>query len=152
MTAFNKYFILTMCYWHHMGALDGFSSFYLVSKFDWNSIFCPVLCKIRHLDFHVNDHGGNSGLKLSMDLLYCAKSPPRKKKICGISCAGETNYWVIAWNVYTCLCIIHVEMVSSVHVVWFSNATILAVSKTFVSEYIKSSSPFELVKIFQKCL
>lgn len=43
-------------------------------------------------------------------------------------------------------------MVSSVHVVWFSNATILAVSKTFVSEYIKSSSPFELVKIFQKSL
>lgn len=27
-----------MCYWHHIGALDGFSSFYLVSKFDWNSI------------------------------------------------------------------------------------------------------------------
>lgn len=46
---------------------------------------------------------------------------------------------------YLCLHIIRVEMVSSVHVVWFSNATILAVSKILVSEYIKSSSPFELL-------
>lgn len=46
---------------------------------------------------------------------------------------------------YLCLHIICVEMVSSVHVAWFSNATILAVSKTLVSECIKNSSPFELL-------
>jgi len=51
--------------------------------------------------------------------------------------------------VSVCIC---VEKGSSVHVVWFSNATILAVSKAFVSEFIKSSSPYKLVKFFQKSL
>lgn len=41
-------------------------------------------------------------------------------------------------KIFVYLCI-HVEMNSQVHVAQFSNATILAVSKTFVAEHTKNS-------------
>lgn len=53
-------------------------NFYLVN-FQWNSIcLCPELHKIIVFHSQVID-SGNPGLKLSMDLLYCTKSPQKTR-------------------------------------------------------------------------